>query len=71
MYKRQIQTQLLVHAEGTPGDDPAVKVSDYEQHAVICEVMPTPGHAKRAWERFTPDGPLALLPLGNEYSICL
>jgi 2-octaprenyl-6-methoxyphenol hydroxylase len=66
---RTIQTQLLVHAEGTPGDDPAVKVSDYEQHAVVCEVTPTPGHAKRAWERFTPDGPLALLPLGNEYSI--
>ncbi len=66
---RTIRTKLLVHAEGTPGDDPAVKVSDYEQHAVICEVTPTPGHGKRAWERFTPDGPLALLPLGNEYSI--
>jgi len=66
---RTIQTKLLVHAEGTPADDPAVKVSDYEQHAVICEVTPTPGHNKRAWERFTPDGPLALLPLGDEYSI--
>ena len=66
---RTIRTHLLVHAEGTPGDDPAVSVSDYEQHAVICEVTPTPGHGKRAWERFTPDGPLALLPLGNEYSI--
>ncbi|MBS1129346.1 MAG: 2-octaprenyl-6-methoxyphenol hydroxylase [Proteobacteria bacterium] len=66
---RTIQTRLLIHAEGTPGDDPAVKVSNYEQHAVICEVTPTPGHNKRAWERFTPDGPLALLPLGDEYSI--
>lgn len=66
---RTIQTKLLVHAEGTPSDDPAVKVSDYAQHAVICEVTPTPGHGKRAWERFTPDGPLALLPLGDEYSI--
>ncbi len=66
---RTIQTKLLVHAEGTPGDDPAVKVSDYDQHAVICEVTPTPGHGKRAWERFTPDGPLALLPLGEQYSI--
>ncbi|MBP5987645.1 MAG: FAD-dependent monooxygenase [Azonexus sp.] len=66
---RTIRTQLLVHAEGTPGDDAAVKVSDYAQHAVICEVTPTPGHGKRAWERFTPDGPLALLPLGDEYSI--
>ena len=66
---RTIHSKLLVHAEGTPTDDPAVKVSDYEQHAVICEVTPTPGHKNRAWERFTPDGPLALLPLGNEYSI--
>ena len=66
---RTIRTKLLIHAEGTPSDDPAVKVSDYAQHAVICEVTPTPGHNKRAWERFTPDGPLALLPLGSEYSI--
>src|SRR5574343_1286475 len=66
---RTIRTRLLVHAEGTPGDDPAVSVSDYGQHAVICEVTPTPGHGRRAWERFTPDGPLALLPLGDEYSI--
>lgn len=68
---RTFQSRALVHAEGTPGDDPAVKVSDYEQHAVICEVTPTPGHNKRAWERFTPDGPLALLPLGDQYSIVL
>ncbi len=66
---RTIQSKLLVHAEGTPGDDPAVKVSDYEQHAVIAEITPMPGHDKRAWERFTPDGPLALLPLGDEYSV--
>ena len=66
---RTIRCKLLVHAEGTPGDDPAVSIRDYGQHAVICEVTPTPGHGKRAWERFTPDGPLALLPLGNEYSI--
>jgi 2-octaprenyl-6-methoxyphenol hydroxylase len=66
---RTVRCKLLVHAEGTPGDDPAVSVSDYGQHAVICEVTPTPGHHKRAWERFTPDGPLALLPLGDEYSV--
>lgn len=66
---RTLRCRLLVHAEGTPGDDPAVSVSDYGQHAVICEVTPAPGHGKRAWERFTPDGPLALLPLGDEFSI--
>ena len=66
---RTIRAKVLVHAEGTPGDDPAVKVNDYGQHAVIAEITPQPGHNKRAWERFTPDGPLALLPLGNEYSV--
>jgi len=67
--ERTIETKVLIHAEGTPDDDPDIKVSDYDQHAVICEVTPTPGHNKRAWERFTPDGPLALLPLGNDYSV--
>ena len=66
---RTIRCKLLVHAEGTPGDDPAVSVSDYGQHAVICEVTPTPGNNKRAWERFTPDGPLALLPIGSDYAV--
>jgi 2-octaprenyl-6-methoxyphenol hydroxylase len=66
---RQISTQLIVHAEGTPGNDPAVEVRDYHQHAVLAEVRPTPGHNHRAWERFTADGPLALLPLGQDYSL--
>jgi len=66
---RTIRTRLLVHAEGTPADEPGVTVSDYAQHAVIAEITPQPGHNRRAWERFTPDGPLALLPLGDEYSV--
>lgn len=73
-YRGQVETlttRLLVHAEGTPGEDPAVRVSDYHQHAVIAEVTPHPAHGHRAWERFTPDGPLALLPLGDHYSVVL
>lgn len=70
---RRLRCKLLVHAEGTPGDEAGVKVTAYGQHAVICEVTPVSangtGHQRRAWERFTPDGPLALLPLGDEYSI--
>lgn len=66
---QRIAAKLVVHAEGTPGDDPAVQVSDYGQHAIIAEVRPAAGHGHRAWERFTPDGPLALLPLGDDYSL--
>lgn len=66
---RRIETGLVVHAQGTPGDNPDVRVSDYRQHAVIAEVRPQPAHQRRAWERFTADGPLALLPLGGDYSV--
>jgi 2-octaprenyl-6-methoxyphenol hydroxylase len=66
---RRITAKLIVHAEGTPGSDPDVQVRDYGQHAIVAEVRPTPAHKQRAWERFTPDGPLALLPLGADYSV--
>lgn len=67
--KQELRTKLVVHAEGTPADSASVKVSDYHQHAVLAEVRPDPAHKHRAWERFTPDGPLALLPLGEDYSV--
>ncbi|MCE1244744.1 FAD-dependent monooxygenase [Oryzomicrobium sp.] len=62
-------TRLLVHAEGTPYDDPAVSVKDYGQHAVLAEVSTAQPHGNRAWERFTPDGPLALLPLEDKLAV--
>lgn len=64
-----IRARLVVHAEGTPAADADVAVSDYRQHAVLAEVRPQPAHRHRAWERFTADGPLALLPLGDDYSV--
>jgi 2-octaprenyl-6-methoxyphenol hydroxylase len=67
--EQRISARLVVHAEGTPGASPDVRVRDYHQHAVLAEVRPEPGHKHRAWERFTPDGPLALLPLGEDYSV--
>ena len=65
----QIRTRLIVHAEGTSANAADVSVRDYHQHAVLAEVRPEPAHGHRAWERFTPDGPLALLPLGEDYSV--
>ncbi len=67
--RRRLAARVLVHAEGTPAEDATVSVRDYHQHAVIAEVTPQPGHHRQAWERFTPDGPLALLPLGEAYSV--
>ena len=65
----RITARLVVHAEGTPGDDADVRVCDYRQHAVVAEVRPAAPHDHRAWERFTGDGPIALLPLGHDYSL--
>ncbi len=66
---RHLNTRLLVHAEGTPYDDPAVSVRDYRQHAILAEVAIAEDHGRQAWERFTPDGPLALLPLEQGFAI--
>jgi 2-octaprenyl-6-methoxyphenol hydroxylase len=55
---------LVVHAEGDAGDDADVR--EFDQSALLGEVhapqAATALHAT-AFERFTPDGPLALLPL--------
>lgn len=64
-----VSAKLIVHAEGTPDGDPGIRVHEYRQHAIIAEVCTHPGHNNRAWERFTPDGPLALLPLGDHYAL--
>ncbi len=66
---KQIRTRLIVHAEGTPQDDPGVTVRDYGQHAIVCEATPAEPHDHRAWELFTPDGPLALLPADEWYAV--
>lgn len=55
---------LVVHAEGTSG---ALREKDYGQEALVALVTPEPAAAHTAWERFTPEGPLALLPLGARY----
>jgi 2-octaprenyl-6-methoxyphenol hydroxylase len=59
---------LTAWAEGTVADADAI-VRDYGQHAVLCTAATHEPHRHVAWERFTPDGPLALLPFGNEYAV--
>lgn len=62
---RRIAARLLVLADGgrLAGDDLALR--DYGQTAIVAIVRAERAHPGRAWERFTPDGPLALLPFGG------
>lgn len=43
-------------------------VTDYQQHALVANVAYEHSHKGRAFERFTPQGPMALLPLGGTNS---
>jgi 2-octaprenyl-6-methoxyphenol hydroxylase len=67
--RRCLRARLIVHADGMPEAGPEVKVRDYAQQAIVAEVRTSQPHKHRAWERFTADGPLALLPLGENYAV--
>src|SRR6185436_15050125 len=58
------EAQLAIHAEGSSD---AVQEKNYAQEALVALVTTTPAAAHTAWERFTPEGPLALLPLAGRY----
>ena len=59
---------LAIHAEGSSSAREREKQEkDYAQEALVALVTTTPAAAHTAWERFTPEGPLALLPLGARY----
>jgi len=64
-------TPMAVVADGGRGETaPAPKISrDYDQMAVVCEVQTELPHANQAFERFTPEGPAALLPKGDRYAL--
>ncbi len=62
--------RLVACAEGSisaNGEDIATR--DYDQHALICLATPRTPIQGTAWERFTPDGPVALLPTGEAYAV--
>lgn len=65
-----LTARLVVLSEGG-GSLPAHLRTDkdYGQSAVVCAVRCERAHARRAYERFTPEGPIALLPLGDAYAL--
>ena len=58
--------RCLVHAEGTATEG---KEKRYPQDAVVGVIEVAPAAARVAFERFTADGPLALLPLDGRYAL--
>jgi 2-octaprenyl-6-methoxyphenol hydroxylase len=61
------RARLLVHAEGLPGGHSRGKQYG---HTAIVGLLESERIAHGvAWERFTPEGPLALLPLKNNYGM--
>jgi 2-octaprenyl-6-methoxyphenol hydroxylase len=68
-----INTKLVVAADGANskiGELAKLPITqtDFEQTAVIANVVTSKPHQGRAFERFTPDGPLALLPMSDARS---
>jgi len=69
----EVSARLLVLADGganaakIPGI--AFHEKDYEQQAVVCPVRSDRTHDGRAFERFTPRGPMALLPVEDRYAL--
>jgi 2-octaprenylphenol hydroxylase len=69
----QLQTMLIVGADGPSSvvrelSGISVEREDYGQKALVATIKSEHGHKDTAWQRFLPGGPLALLPLDNDYS---
>ena len=63
-----MRARLLVLADGGPIRR-AEHVTDYDQRAIVAEVEAERPRRGVAWERFTAEGPLALLPYGDRYAL--
>lgn len=69
--KRTLSAAVVVQAEGGLFGEQGAKASqrDYGQTAIIAQVRASAPVAHRAYERFTGEGPLALLPQDDEYAL--
>jgi 2-octaprenyl-6-methoxyphenol hydroxylase len=66
LVAEDVPAQCVVHAEGTAPD---ANEKRYAQDALVASVQFTPPADAIAFERFTAEGPLALLPLAGRYAV--
>ena len=65
-----LRARLDACAEGVmQGEDEDIVDHDYHQHALIARLEVAGSHQGTAFERFTPEGPVALLPHGSDYAL--
>ncbi len=68
-----IKTKLIIAADGSRSGlrqqfGISVRGWDYDHTAVVTYVKTEKPHQETAWQRFLPTGPLAFLPLADNYS---
>ena len=68
---KQVRTSLLIQVEGGVfAQQPArARHRDYNQTAIVTQVSVSAPLMQRAFERFTAEGPLALLPQDGGYAV--
>ncbi|HYC14592.1 MAG TPA: hypothetical protein VEC75_10095, partial [Stellaceae bacterium] len=64
----RLRARLLVLADGGLNRD-GDRIVDYRQRAIVAEVLAGRPSAATAWERFTSEGPLALLPFRDRHAL--
>ena len=72
---RELRAPLVVAADGANSavrrlTGCATREWDYLHHAIVTSVRCEKPHQATCWQRFTDDGPLALLPLGGDGHWC-
>ncbi|NVK21935.1 MAG: 2-octaprenyl-6-methoxyphenyl hydroxylase [Kangiellaceae bacterium] len=68
--ERQVEAQLVVLADGARSPLRSQlhidsQITDYGKSAIVCNIATQQAHNNWAFERFTKDGPLALLPISS------
>jgi 2-octaprenyl-6-methoxyphenol hydroxylase len=65
----QATARMLALADGGALAPAAARIRDYRQTVVTTRVACSAPHRNVAYERFTPEGPLALLPMGDKIAL--
>ena len=66
MTNEELPARCVVHAEGA---SPDAEVKRYAQDALVALIEVSPASRTAAFERFTREGPLALLPFAGRYAL--